>query len=91
MVLIFHLYSMPNFPGRFGTAASAAQAKSMIECGLVIAKFKHFLRTASSESDRTCFERLSRNFFWSEEEVDKFLLRSEFNMENFLLWFTFCP
>jgi hypothetical protein len=53
---------MPNVPGRFGTAASAAQAKSMIECGLVVAKFRPFLRTASSESDRSCFERLSTNF-----------------------------
>jgi hypothetical protein len=83
---------MPNVPGRFGTAASAAQAKSMIECGLVTAKFRPFLRTASSEPDGTCFERLSTNFFWSEEEeeVDKFLLRSEFNMENFLMRLTFC-
>jgi hypothetical protein len=83
---------MPNVPGRFGTAASAAQAKSMIECGLVIAKFRPFLRTASSESGRTCFESLSTNFLWSEEEeeVDKFLLRSEFNMENFLMGLTFC-
>jgi hypothetical protein len=83
---------MPNVPGRFGTAASAAQARSIIEFCLVIAKFRHFLRTASSESNRTCFERLSTNVFWSEEEeeVDKFLLRSESNMENFLMWLTFC-
>jgi hypothetical protein len=82
---------MPSVPGRFRTAASAAEAKSMIECGLVIAKFRPFLRTASSESDRTCFDRFSTNFLWSEEEeVDKFLLGSEFNMENFLMWLTFC-
>jgi hypothetical protein len=85
---------MPNIPRRFGIAASAAQAKSMTECGLVIAKFRPFLRTASSESDRTCFDRFSTNFLWSEEEEEeedyKFLLRLEFNMENFLMWLTFC-
>jgi hypothetical protein len=82
---------MPNLPGRFGTAASAAQDKAMIECGLVIAKFRPFLRTASSESDGTYFERLNKNFLWSEEEeeVDKFPPRSEFNMENFLMCLTF--
>jgi hypothetical protein len=55
IVLIFHLYSMPNVPGRFRTAASATQDKSMIECGLVIAKFKPFLKIDLSESDRTWF------------------------------------
>jgi hypothetical protein len=90
IVLIFHLYSMPNVSEKFGTATSAAQAKSTIECGLVIAKFRPFLRTVSSESDRTCFDRFTTNYLWSEEEVDKFLLRSEFNMEKFLMWLTFC-
>jgi hypothetical protein len=83
---------MTNLPGIFETGASAAQDKSMIECGLVIAKFRLFLRTASSESDRIYFERLSTNFLLSEEEeeVDKQLLRWEFNMENFLMWLIFC-
>jgi hypothetical protein len=85
---------MTNLPGSFETGASAAQDKTMIGCGLVIAKFRAFLRTASSESDRIYFERLSTNILLSEEEeeeeFDKHLLRSEFNMENFLMWLTFC-
>jgi hypothetical protein len=45
-VRIFHLYYIPNVPGKFGTADSAAQAIFVIECGLAIARFRPLLRTA---------------------------------------------
>jgi hypothetical protein len=62
MDLIFHLNSMPKVCGSFETTDSTAQATSRLEWGFATEKFIPFIRTASSESVRTCFERLRMNF-----------------------------
>jgi hypothetical protein len=62
MDLIFHLNSIPRVCGSFETTDSTAYTMSGLECGYVTEKFQTFLKTASSESVRGCFERVRTNF-----------------------------
>jgi hypothetical protein len=68
---IFHLNSIPRVRGSLEKTDSTAHAISRIECGFVVEMFKPFVRTASSESVRTCLERLRINVLESETGVDK--------------------
>jgi hypothetical protein len=63
--LIFHLNYMPRVCC-FETASSTVNRLSRLECGFTTAKFKSFIRTASSESVTACFKRLRINFLESE-------------------------
>jgi hypothetical protein len=70
MDLTLHLNFMPRVCGSLETTDSTAHAISRLECGFIPEKFKPFIRTASSESVRTCLERLRLNFLESKAEVD---------------------
>jgi hypothetical protein len=50
MDFIFQLNSIPRICGSLETTDSTAHAMSRLESGLIIEKFKTFIRTASSES-----------------------------------------
>jgi hypothetical protein len=52
---------------------STAHTIFRLECAFTIGKFNPFVRTASSESDRTCAEILRINALESEAGVDKTL------------------
>jgi hypothetical protein len=70
MDLIFHLSSMLRVCGSFEITDSTAQAMSRLEWGFATEKFIPFIRIASSESVRTCLERLWMNFLELEADVD---------------------
>jgi hypothetical protein len=74
MDLIFHLNSMPKVCASFETTDSTAQAIPRLEWGFANEKFIPFIRTASSESVRTCLERLRIHFLESEAGVDDTLI-----------------
>jgi hypothetical protein len=50
---------------------STAHAISRFECGHVTAKFKPFMRTDSSESVKTYFDKFRINFLEAEAGVEE--------------------
>jgi hypothetical protein len=73
MDLTFHMNLKPEHCGSLETMDSTTHAISRLECGFITEKFKPFIKTASSESVRTCLERLWLSFLESEAEADKTL------------------
>jgi hypothetical protein len=73
MDLTFHLNSMPLVCGSLETTDSTIHAISRFERGRDTEKFKPFIRTASSESVKTCLDRVRMNFLDTEARLEEAL------------------